>query len=358
MAPGRDRRTAAAAMWVLAVLATACGGTAVEPSGRLSPGAMAATVGPTVSAAASATPAPAIVVNDGEPWIAYQWIAPAGDGIFLIRPDGTGNHQLVPDMTGSEVHPDWSPDGSRLAFVRQTLEGPTELWVVGADGARAERLFECVAPCNEIHYPDWSPDGSTIYFSQSGDVPPGEEIPRTFGIARVDVAAGSVETVYSREDGVEAWQARVSPDGTQIVYAAGSEELGAAIFVSGVNGGPQTRLTDWELLAAHPDWTPDGRIVFHTYDLAIFPSISESANLYVMDGDGGNLEQLTPFGEPGLRAAQSRVAPDGAGVSFVHVEGPDLGTRRLAYLAFGAAEWDWLTDEPTPGTHPHLRPGS
>lgn len=355
---GRVRWAEAAAVWVLAGVTTACGGATVDASGESPKSALQTTAGPRSSATASATPTPPIAVNDGDPWIAYQWIAPAGDGIFLVRPDGTGNHQLVADMTGSEIHPDWSPDGSRLAFVRQTLEGKTELWVVGADGSDPERLFTCAAPCNEIHYPDWSPDGSAIYVSQNGDVPPGEEMPRTFGIARVDVATASVETVYSRDDGVEAWQARVSPDGTRIAYAAGSEELGAAIFVSDVNGGPETRLTEWDMLAAHPDWTADGRIVFHTYDLAIFPSISEAANLYVMDADGGNVEQLTSFDDSGLRAAQSRVAPDGAGVTFVHVEGPGPGTRRLAYLEFGAAEPRWLTAEPTLGTHPHLRPGS
>ena len=356
-----NRHAAAVPLLVLAAMATACGASTAAPSGAPS---VDASVPPTTqpsaeaSVAGTASPSSPIVVGDGEPWIVYQWTAAEGDGIFLVRPDGTGKHQLVEEMTGSEIHPDWSPDGSRIAFVRQTPEGSTELWVVGVDGSDAERLYACELPCNEIHFPDWSPDGSSIYFSQSADVPPGEEIPTTFGIARVDVADGNVATVYSRDDGVEAWQARVSPDGSVIAYAAGSEDLGAAIFTSPVAGGPETQLTDWELLAAHPDWTPDGRIVFHTYDLGIFPSISESANLYIVDADGGNLEQLTAFDESGLRAAQSRVTPDGSGVTFTHVEGPGMGTRRLGLLEFGESQPGWLTSEPTPGTHPHLRPAS
>ena len=346
----------------LTTVTTACGesgGMASEAAATGLPSAASASPSITeLPSSMAASASPSVTVGDGDPWIVYQWSDGSGEGIFLVRPDSTGKHQLVADMTGSEIHPDWAPDGSRIAFVRQTSEGSTELWVVDADGSDAERLYACELPCNEIHFPDWSPDGASIFFSQSADVPPGEQIPRTFAIERIDVAERTVETVYSRDDGVEAWQARVSPDGSLIAYAAGSEELGAAIFTSPVEGGSEAQLTEWDLLAAHPDWTPDGRIVFHTHDLAIFPNLDESANLYIMDADGSNLEQLTSFDESGLRAAQSRVAPDGTGVTFTHVDGAGLGVRRLAFLEFGEAEPGWLTADPIDGTHPHLRPGS
>jgi Tol biopolymer transport system component len=216
-------------------------------------------------------------------------------------------------MAGSEIHPDWSPDGGRIAFVRQTPEGPVELWVVDVDGTTAERLYECDVPCNQVDFPDWSPDGSSIYFSQDGDVPQGGRIPQASSIGRFDLAGGATSVIISRDDGMTVWQPRVSPDGTTLAYLAGSEELGTAIFVSPVGGGPEVQLTEYEMLGAHPDWTPDGRIVFHTYDLALFPSLSEPANLFRMDADGSNLEQLTNFTESGMRAAQPRVAPDGSG---------------------------------------------
>lgn len=296
-------------------------------------------------------------VADGEAWIAFQRVDGSGDGVFLVMPDGTGHHQLVPDMTGSEIHPDWSPDGDRIAFVRQAPEGPVELWVVDADGTDAERLYSCDLPCNEIHYPDWSPDGTSIYFSQNSDVPPGEIVPRTFSIGRFDMTDRTAHLVFSRDDGIETWQARASPDGTTLAYTAGSETIGGtAIFTMPIDGGTERQLTEWELLGALPDWTPDGRIVFHTHDLAIFPSLNEPANLFAMDADGGNLEQLTQFEESGLRAAQPRVAPDGSGVAFTHVEGPGTGTRRLAFLPFGESEPRWLTPDAINGTHPHLRP--
>ena len=340
-------RIASLGLLALVVAASACSSGASSSS---------TAVGSVVS---SVSAGPASDVAPGEPWIVYQAGGSDGeDGIFLVRPDGTGKLELVPDMAGSETHPEWSNDGSQIAFVRGTPEGTSELWVINADGTEPQLLYECAPPCNEVSYPDWSPDGADIYFSESADVPVGEEVPRTFRVGRVMVADGTVDFVRSRSDGLEMWEARVSPDGQAITYEAGNEQLGAAIFTAPMGGGAELRLTDWTLFGAHPDWTPDGRVVFHQYDLSIFPSLPKPANIYIVDADGGNLEQLTQLSEPGSRAAQTRVTPDGSGVIFTRVEGPGWGTRRIAFLAFGDRESHWLPPQPTDGTHPSLRPGS
>lgn len=226
---------------IAAVALAARGGPGSGPVDGASPPAEAS-----AAVTASARPSPEgsspVTVSDDEAWIAYQWVAGSGDGIYLVRPDGTGQHQLVPEMEGSEIHPDWSPDGSRVAVVRQMPEGHTELWVVDADGTDAERLYSCELPCNEIGLPDWSPDGTSIYFSQNADVPPGEEIPGTFSVGRWELSTGAAGVVLSRGDGMIVEQARVSPDGATIAYMGGGEEVGGtAIFTFPVEGGPETR---------------------------------------------------------------------------------------------------------------------
>ena len=340
-------RIASLGLVVLMVVASAC--SSGGPSSSTERG----------SAKPSMSSDPAIDVAPGEPWIVYQTGASDGkDGIFLIRPDGTGKHELVPDMAGSENHPEWSSDGSRIAFVRGTPDGRSELWVINADGTEPQLLHACTAPCNEVSYPDWSPVGAHVYFSESADVNAGEVVPRTFRIGRLDVADGQVEYVRTRNDGLEMWQARVSPDGQTLAYSAGNEALGAAIFTAPVAGGDEFQVTDWELMGAHPDWTPDGRIVFHEWDLAIFPELDQPANMYIVDASGGGLEPLTHFTERGTRAAQTRVAPDGLGVIFTRVEGPGWGSRRMAYVAFAHPEPRWLPPRPTGGTHASLRPHS
>lgn len=328
---------------IAAVVMTACAGVESAPVGGAGSGAPAR------------ASAPASVGAD-EAWIAYQWVAGSGDGIYLVRPDGTGRHQLVPELEGSEIHPDWSPDGAQIAFVRQVPDETTELWVVDADGTDAERLYSCQLPCNEIGSPDWSPDGTSIYFSQNADVPPGDEIPRTFSIGRWDLSAGEASVVLRRDDGMGVEQARVSPDGATIAYMGGSEEVGGtAIFIRPVAGGPETQLTEYEMFGMHPDWAPAGQIVFHTENLL---SPEQPGNLFVMDADGTNLEQLTQLSENGQRAFQPRVAPDGSGIAFTREEPGGGSTRRMAFIEFGASEPVWLTPEPIAGTHAQLRPVS
>ena len=55
----------------------------------------------------------------------------------------------------------WSPDGSRLGF----LKGRGDLWVMDPDGKDAKRLVESFEPTRF----DWSPDGKWIVYAQSDD---------------------------------------------------------------------------------------------------------------------------------------------------------------------------------------------
>ena len=126
-------------------------------------------VAPSAPAIASASPgasaAPAMLAD--EPWIAYQWEQAPGDGIYLVRPDGTDPHALLPDAKHDAYHPDWSPDGARIAFDADT-GGGNEIWVVNADGSNAAvivlRSIDCAISCGEVALPAWSPDGSEIAF--------------------------------------------------------------------------------------------------------------------------------------------------------------------------------------------------
>jgi TolB protein len=72
--------------------------------------------------------------------------------IYVMNADGTNLRQLTNDSLYGEYNPDWSPDGSRIAFVTNR-EGPTEVYVKSADGTR-QRLTTAVRPTG---WPSWSP---------------------------------------------------------------------------------------------------------------------------------------------------------------------------------------------------------
>jgi Tol biopolymer transport system component len=348
--------------WIRSAVATAGLGVLLAACGTSSSSqTQSVRESPSSGPSASSTPAASedLTVRDGEEWIVFQWMVGSGDGIFLIRPDGTGRHLLVPDLEGSEILPDWSPDGQRIAFIHVTPADRNELWVVNADGGGAEMLFSCDVPCNTVTYPDWAPDGSAIYYGMDANAPPGAP-PTTFAVGRFDLASGETTVALSREDGMTAEQPRISPDGTQVVYtrfkAIVDEGQGSAIFVSDLAGGPERKLTAFELFGAHPDWAASDLIVFNTYDLGIFQETTEPANLYTIAADGTDLRQLTNYGASDTRATQPRWTPDGSGIVYTQVDGEGFGMRRLAYIGADGSGQRWLTPDPISGTHPQLRP--
>jgi len=345
---------------LVATLVAGCGGgTATTPPTTVNPNA-SADVTPAASIA-PATPQPTEdpTVRDGEEWVAFQWLAGNGEGIFLIRRNGTGRHRIAQDAGSSQIHPDWSPDGMRLAFISESTSGTASLWVINADGTGAEELFACERPCNWLNDPDWSADGDAIYFAMDADATENGP-PSTFQVGRYGLASQEVSVVLERRDGMTAEQPRISPDGKLLAYARfrdielGSE--GSAIFVAGADGGKERRLTEWDLFGAHPDWSPEGLLVFNTYDLGIFQDTTKAANLYTINAEGSALHQMTTFGESDTRATQPRWAPDGSGIVFTKVDGPGFGDRRLGWIAADGSGLGPLTPASFDATHGTLRP--
>ena len=60
--------------------------------------------------------------------------------IFTVNPDGSDERQLTEPPEGMvDDHPDWSPDGKRIAFERCAEGEPCRVFTVAADGASRRR---------------------------------------------------------------------------------------------------------------------------------------------------------------------------------------------------------------------------
>lgn len=106
--------------------------------------------------------------------------------LFLVNAD-TGAYLRDVIADGQSTHPSWSPDGSRVAFVRQTNRTPevngdwyntvpgSEIVIMDAVGTDVNglpmfgpwRVLVSAPSAVNVYYPTFSPDGAWVAFNQS-----------------------------------------------------------------------------------------------------------------------------------------------------------------------------------------------
>ena len=206
--------------------------------------------------------------------LAFDGTAPGGteQGIYTMTADG-GHPRRVTE--GPDLFPAWSPDGTRIAFVRGGYaevadDEPTpayanrNVWVVDSDGSGLRQVTD-----GRWHgSADWSPDGQRLVTDSESRV------------VELGVDGSDRRVLLEGEYGDQSW----SPDGEALVLAV---ELGQGLGIA-EQGQPPVEPLDTPV-ASSPEWSPDGEWI-------AFTDGENQADVWVVRPDGTGLRQLTTVG--------------------------------------------------------------
>jgi dipeptidyl aminopeptidase/acylaminoacyl peptidase len=169
------------------------------------------------------------------------------------------------EMVASD--PQWSPDGTRLAFTtnptpRADDNALTDIWVIPAAGGTAKKLVENAGP---DYAPRWSPDGTQIAYVTSA----GFDV-RQVQLAVIPAAGGAARMVapqFLHQPSAPAW----SPDGRTLYFGAGVRTTTQLFAVPSAGGAPRA-LTNVRGVIAGGTFSRDGREVAFTLSDGLKPA--------------------------------------------------------------------------------------
>jgi Tol biopolymer transport system component len=188
--------------------------------------------------------------------------------IYRYNVDGSGRLQLT-DELASEDQPTWSPDSKTIVY--RKLNGKSfDLYLMDADGGNKRELL--IDPAHDEKTPAFSRDGKKVVFFSNRDG-------IRWNLYAIDIATRKVE-----------------------------------------------RLTRDEVEDKHPQYTPDGRIVFHSSRGSTHVTLEggepfDVMNLWSLDPETGTLAELTSSESAtspnGLRDNRHAwISPDGKYVAY------------------------------------------
>jgi Tol biopolymer transport system component len=193
---------------------------------------------------------------DGQ-WLVYRSDASGNGDIILSRIDGWHTVNLTSTPTHDESDPQFSPDGTLIAFAST----PSGISIMSREGGAPRHLVR------EGAHPTWTPDGRFVLYSV--DTNPGSDFRSgTSEGWKVNVATGST----SRISGGDFHEPAVSPHAFRVAYSGRSVDRANRrrvtsarnrIWTIGLDGsGEPVRVTNDNASESSPLWSPDGRFLF------------------------------------------------------------------------------------------------
>lgn len=274
------------------------------------------------------------------------------------RADGDTATPLTTDPT-IDNFPSWSPDGTRIAFTRDTALNPTLYLLTVASGSTVQLLGNFPG----VVHPTWSPDGSTLMYSRLGvlwslplagginsqitsplDGATPDEAPAWSSTGKIAIqtkfgseanfaigtvtASGGVTARLTPPGAACTWPSW-SPDGGRFVYTSGTP---GDLLTRGADGQGELPLVTWASNEVQPEWSPRGGWV------AFASTASGNSDIWIIPAAGGDAIQITDDPAIDLHPTWS---PDETRIAFTSTRSGDfdLWVIDVSSLPTRATSW-------------------
>jgi dipeptidyl aminopeptidase/acylaminoacyl peptidase/CubicO group peptidase (beta-lactamase class C family) len=220
-------------------------------------------------------------------------------------------HQLTRGQ--ADTVPAWSPDGTRIAFLR-AQDGPPQVWLLPVDGGEPEQLTKLPLGAGA---PVWSPDGTKIAFAAAVDL---------------HAKAGEDDKARARRAGAPIVADRLDyqADGVGLLRT-----MRQHVHVLDVATKECRQVTSGEWHAASPSWSPDSARLAFAAATAPDADLRFRAPVHVLDVSTGTMETVglaDGVGGPVTWTA------DGSALLVVGMTGAPVGHAGLLRVPLGDSD--------------------